>query len=70
MNQSDIKALNELKMLSIDMINNAKGGHPGTVLSMAPVMYTLFTRVLRVDSKNNNYSIVIELFFLLVDLHL
>ena len=55
MNQSDIKALNELKMLSIDMINNAKGGHPGTVLSMAPVMYTLFTRILRVDSKNNNY---------------
>ena len=55
MNQSDIKALNELKMLSIDMINRAKGGHPGTVLSMAPVMYTLFTRILRVDSKNNNY---------------
>lgn len=55
MNQSDIKALNELKMLTIDMINRARVGRPGTVLSMAPVMYTLFTRVLKIDNKNLSY---------------
>lgn len=55
MNQSDIKALNELKMLSIDMINRAKMGRPGTVLAMAPVMYVLFTRILKIDNKNLSY---------------
>ncbi len=55
MNQNDIKAVNELKMLSIDMINRAGGGYPGIALGMAPVMYTLFTRVLNVDPKNPNF---------------
>lgn len=55
MNQNDIKAINELKMLSIDMINRAGGGSPGICLSMAPVMYTLFTRILNVIPKNERF---------------
>ena len=55
MNQSDIKAINELKVLSIDMINGAKSGNPGIVLDMAPVMYTLFARVLNVYPKNPTF---------------
>ena len=55
MNQNDIKALNELKMLSIDMINHAGGGHPGICLSMAPVMYSLFTKVLNVYPKEEQF---------------
>ena len=55
MNQSDIKAINELKILSIDMINGAKSGNPGIVLDMAPVMYTLFARVLNVYPKNPTF---------------
>jgi len=55
MNQNDIKALNELKMLSIDMINRAGGGSPGITLGMAPVMYSLFTRILNVYPKSENY---------------
>ena len=48
MNQNDIKAVNELKMLTIDMINRSGGGYPGISLGMAPVMYALFTRILNV----------------------
>lgn len=55
MNQNDINAVNELKMLTIDMINRAGGGYPGIALGMAPVMYTLFTRILNVDPKKPNY---------------
>ena len=55
MNQSDIKAINELKVLSIDMINGAKSGNPGIVLDMAPVMYTLFARVLNIYPKNPTF---------------
>lgn len=55
MNQNDIKALNELKMLSIDMINRAGSGNPGICLSMAPVMYSLFTRVLNVHPKDPGF---------------
>lgn len=44
MNQEDIRTLNELKILSLDMISRAGSGSPGLVLSMAPIVYTLFQR--------------------------
>ena len=51
MNQNDIKAVNELKMLAIDMINQSRSGNPGIVMDMAGVMYTLFARELNVYPK-------------------
>ncbi len=42
MNQEDIRTLNELKILSIDMISRAGSGSPGLALSMAPTIYALF----------------------------
>ena len=36
------KMRNEIMMLALDMINNAKSGHPGIVLSSGTIMYTLF----------------------------
>lgn len=48
MNQEDIRTLNELKMLSIDMITHANGGSPGITLSIAPIVYTLFHRHLNI----------------------
>lgn len=44
MNQEDIRTLNELKILSVDMITRAGSGSPGLALSMAPIVYTLFSR--------------------------
>lgn len=55
MNQSDIQAVNELKMLSIDMINKAGSGNPGICLDMAPVMYTLFAKIANVYPRNPNF---------------
>ena len=52
---NDIKVINELKLLAIDMINRAKSGSPGIVLDMAPVMYTLFTKVLEVYPEKPNF---------------
>ena len=55
MNQNDIKAVNELKMLAIDMINQSRSGNPGIVMDMAGVMYTLFARELNVYPKEPHF---------------
>ncbi len=51
----DNKSIATLKMLALDIIQNAKAGHPGTVLSSAPIIYTLFTRHLKIQPKNPNW---------------
>lgn len=45
----DIDVINNIKTLGIDMINNAKSGHPGIVLSAAPILYTLYANHLNVN---------------------
>ena len=45
----DNKSLNVLKGLTLDIIQNAKGGHPGSCLSGASILYTLFTKHLKVN---------------------
>ncbi len=52
MNQEDIRTLNELKMLSLDMITRAGSGAPGLTLSMAPLVYTLFHRHLHIVAND------------------
>jgi transketolase len=48
---TDIDALciNTIRTLSIDAIQKANSGHPGTPMAMAPVAYTLWQRFLRFD---------------------
>lgn len=48
MKEKDIKVVNELKILSLDMINLAGSGHPGICLSAAPILYTLYANHLRI----------------------
>ena len=55
MNNKDLKVVNEIKMLALDMINMAGSGHPGIVLSSAPIIYTLFANHLRYDRTNPNW---------------
>jgi len=44
---------NELKVLALEMINNAGSGHSGSVLSCTDALYTLYTRhILTNGSKN------------------
>lgn len=51
----DNKALSVLKRLALDIIQNSKGGHPGTTLSSAPIIYTLFTKHMKVNPNNPNW---------------
>lgn len=41
---TDKRASEELKVLALEMINNAGSGHSGSVLSMTDALYTLYTR--------------------------
>lgn len=45
----DQLAINTIRTLSIDAVQQAKSGHPGTPMALAPLVYTLWNRVLRFD---------------------
>ena len=50
MNQPiDQLSINTIRTLSMDAVQKANSGHPGTPMSMAPVMYGLWQRHLRYD---------------------
>ena len=49
MKVTDKLCVNSLKMLSIDMIDNAKSGHPGIALGAANVLYTLYAKCLMIN---------------------
>jgi transketolase len=42
-------AINTIRTLSMDAVEAAKSGHPGTPMALAPVVYVLFHEVLRYD---------------------
>ena len=42
-------SINTIRTLSMDAVQQAKSGHPGTPMAMAPVVYTLWQRFLRFD---------------------
>jgi transketolase len=45
----DQLCIDTIRTLSIDAIQKADSGHPGTPMAMAPVAYTLWQRFLRFD---------------------
>jgi transketolase len=45
-------AINTIRTLSIDAVQAAQSGHPGTPMALAPVAYTLWNRVMRFDPKD------------------
>jgi transketolase len=45
----DQLAVNTIRTLSIDAVEKAKSGHPGTPMALAPLVYTLWNRVMRFD---------------------
>lgn len=52
MREIDQKCINAIRFLGVDAINKAKSGHPGIVLGAAPMIYTLFSRHLRISAEN------------------
>jgi transketolase len=45
----DQLAVNCIRTLSIDAVQQAKSGHPGTPMALAPLVYTIWNRVMRFD---------------------
>ncbi len=48
----DELCVNTIRTLSIDAIQQANSGHPGTPMGMAPTVYTLWQRILRFDPED------------------
>jgi len=52
-NENSIQlAINTIRTLSIDAVQQAKSGHPGTPMALAPLVYTLWNRTMRYDPQD------------------
>lgn len=52
----DNKAVNTIRMLSVDQIESANSGHPGLPLGAAPMAYALFKNHIIRDSKDMDWK--------------
>ena len=48
----DQLAINTIRTLSIDAVERAKSGHPGTPMALAPLVYTIWNREMRFDPED------------------
>ncbi len=53
--EEDYKVINNMRCLSLDMINHAKSGHPGICLGASTILYTLYSRFMNIDLNNSNW---------------
>lgn len=51
----DTLCINTIRTLSMDAVQKAKSGHPGTPMALAPVAYTLWQDVLRFDPMDPSW---------------
>ena len=50
--QLDQLCINTIRTLSIDAVQAANSGHPGTPMALAPLVYTLWNRVMQFDPRD------------------
>ena len=50
--RTDQLCINTIRTLSMDAVQQAKSGHPGTPMALAPLVYTIWNRVMRFDPKD------------------
>jgi len=48
----EARAINVVRGLSMDAVEKAASGHPGTPMALAPLAHVLFTRVMRYDASD------------------
>ncbi|RSD17257.1 transketolase [Amycolatopsis eburnea] len=53
--ETDTRAVDTVRVLAADAVENCGSGHPGTAMSLAPLAYTLFQRTLRHDPNDQNW---------------
>ena len=46
------QSINTIRTLSIDAVQAAKSGHPGTPMALAPLVYTIWNREMRFDPED------------------
>ncbi len=52
----DTRAVDTVRVLAADAVENCGSGHPGTAMSLAPLAYTLFQRTLRHDPADPHWA--------------
>jgi transketolase len=50
--QLDLLCINTIRTLAIDAVQQAKSGHPGAPMALAPMVYTLWNRVMDFDPQD------------------
>jgi transketolase len=51
----DKKAVDTARLLAVDAVEKVGNGHPGTAMSMAPVAYLLYQKVMRHDPNDSDW---------------
>ncbi|MDT7753048.1 MAG: transketolase, partial [Pseudonocardiales bacterium] len=51
----DTRAVDTIRVLAADAVQKTGNGHPGTAMSLAPVAYSLFQRVMRHDPSDPDW---------------
>jgi transketolase len=51
----DKLSIDTIRTLSMDAVQKANSGHPGTPMALAPIAYVLYTRVMRHSPQNANW---------------
>ncbi|WP_019926956.1 transketolase [Nocardia sp. BMG111209] len=52
----DTRAVDTVRVLAADSVQKAGNGHPGTAMSLAPLAYTLYQRVMNVDPSDPDWT--------------
>ena len=50
--QLDQLCINTIRTLSIDAVQQAQSGHPGTPMALAPLVYTIWNRIMNFDPQD------------------
>ena len=46
------RSIDTIRVLAMDAVQKAGAGHPGTAMALAPLVYTLWNRVMRFDPQD------------------
>ncbi|MFJ4715531.1 transketolase [Streptomyces sp. NPDC088785] len=53
--ETDVRAVDTVRLLAADAVQKAGNGHPGTAMSLAPLAYLLFQNVMRHDPADDQW---------------
>ncbi|MDR1052752.1 MAG: transketolase [Planctomycetaceae bacterium] len=56
MTPAEQKAINTIRTLSMEAVQKANSGHPGTPMALAPLGYVLFNEIMKFDPANPNWT--------------